>query len=61
MISKMKVKIYSDKTVAVNNWCNAELQEALNHLKIAAGKIEGEQTLYIKLGIQPIKEKLKAN
>lgn len=55
----MKVKIYSDKTVAVNNWCNAELQEALNHLKISAGKIEGEQTLYIKLGIQPIKEKAK--
>ena len=58
----MKVKIYSDKTVAVNNLCNAELQEALNHLKIAAGKIEGGgQTLYIKLGIQPIKEKLKVN
>ena len=55
----MEIKIYTDKTVAVNNWCNAELQEALNHLKIAARKIEGEQTLYVKLSIQPVKEKTK--
>ena len=55
----MEIKVYTDKAVAVNNWCNKELQEALNHLKIAARQIEGENTLYVKLSTQPVKEKSK--
>ena len=51
----MKIKVYTDKTVAISNWCNRELQEALNHLKIAASKIESDKTLYVK--IEVVKEK----
>ena len=53
----MKIKVYTDKTVAISNWCNRELQEAHNHLKMAASNIESDRTLYVK--IEVVKEKTK--